>query len=424
MYRAPIRGSKGNRLVTISGVHAQDLRFALDGGAGSDAVHRDPVYAYATACLQTDAGVYGTGFALTLGDGNDLVCTAIQALGASLVGCEIEELMADFGRVSREIADNPRWRWLGPHKGVVHLALAALSNACYDLWAKSRGVPLWRLLLDLTPRQLVDTLDLSFCEDVLAPAQAVAMLESEMAGRHERLTALGGKFPGYDTSAGWFGYSDERIRDEVLRSLDQGFRAVKLKVGSGDPRRDLRRARIVRETAGDSVTVLLDVNQQWRPDVAAARALEFGDIGPYWVEEPTHPDDLAAHVRIVREISPLRVAAGEHLPNRVVFKNYLQSGALHFAQADCVRLGGVGEFLAVSLMARKSGIPVVPHVGDMGQVHQHLVVFNRVALGDSCPFLEHIPHLSEHFRHPAVVADGSYHFPQEPGSSSDFNVSS
>ncbi|MFM7320364.1 MAG: enolase C-terminal domain-like protein, partial [Armatimonadota bacterium] len=308
--------------MTIRSVRTSDRRFPLADGAGADAIHRDPVYAFACAEIVADDGTVGTGFALTLGEGNDLVCRVIEGLAEDLPGAEVEELMARFGEVCRGWADHPRWRWLGPHKGVVHLALAALSNACFDLWAKSRAVPLWRLLLDLTPEALVAACDFSYCEDVLPSGKAVEILRRESTGRAARDSVLSAGFPAYDTSAGWFSYDDARIEDNVRRAMDAGFPAVKLKVGSRDPVRDVRRAERVRSVAGDALQILLDVNQQWAPEVAVERALELSVVDPVWIEEPTHPDDIAAHRRIAEAISPIKVAAGEHLPNRVVFKNY------------------------------------------------------------------------------------------------------
>ena len=409
--------------MTIQSVRTRDRRFPLPGGAGADAVHRDPVYAFACTELVADDGTVGTGFALTLGEGNDLVCRVVEGLAQDLPGRGIEELMADFGATCRAWADHPRWRWLGPHKGVVHLALASLANACFDLWAKSRGVPLWRLLLDCTPEALVAACDFSYCEDVLTPAAAIEILRGELRLRPSRESILRYGFPAYDTSAGWFSYDDARIERNVRQAMDAGFGAVKLKVGSPDPARDVRRAELVRSVAGDTLRILLDVNQQWRPDVAIERAQALSVVDPLWIEEPTHPDDIAAHCRIAREIAPVRVAAGEHLPNRIAFKNYLAAGACHYVQADAVRLGGVGEYLVVALMAKAHGLPTVPHVGDMGQLHQHLVLFDHVALGDPCPFLEVIPHLRDRFAFPARVESGRYATPPEPGASTAFRES-
>lgn len=369
--------------------------------------------------LTSDRGLRGTGIALTLGKGNGLVCQAIELLAHSLAGREINELMSDFGRVSRDLADDPSLRWLGPHKGVVHLALASITNACFDLWAKSRGVPLWKLLLDLEPEALVRTLDLSYVEDELSRDEALQLLRDHAVTRSRREPMLLRGYPGYDTSVGWMAYDDAQVRELTLRAVEQGFVAFKLKVGSADEKRDLRRAAMLRETVGRNGTLMFDANQQWGLEQARRMCGELANFDPLWIEEPTHPDDLHAYVELAKQISPVRIAAGEHLPNRVVFKNFLHYGALHFVQADCTRLAGVSEFLAVSLMARKYKRPIVPHVGDMGQLHQHLVLFNHIALDDEVHFLEHIPHLKQHFVFPARVEDGFYAVPQEPGASTD-----
>ena len=404
---------------TINSISTHDLRFTLEAGAGADSVHSNPQYSYAVTQLKTDSAVDGLGLAFTLGGGNDLVCRAIQELGEILVGMEIESLMAEFATVYRAILEHPQFRWLGPHKGVVHLALSSIVNACWDLWAKARGLPLWRLLLDLSPEQLMNTLCLDYLDDALTRAEALALLHDEQAQRETRLGILKSGYPGYDTSIGWFQYSDDVIKENIRRSIAIGFDALKLKVGSADGERDIRRAYMVREAAGDDARVMLDVNQQWTLPQAIAMSRQLRGMNPYWIEEPTHPDDLLAHQTLSREIAPLKLAIGEHLPNQIMFKNYLQASAAGFLQPDCVRLGGVSEFIVVSLMARKFNVPVVPHVGDMGQIHQHLVLFNHIALGHEVVFLEYIPHLREHFVHPARVEAGVYATPQEPGSSAD-----
>jgi len=403
------------RQVTIAQVEAQDRRFPLHDGAGSDAMHSGAEYAFAVTRLRTDSAVEGCGITLTLGRGNRLVCDAIEQLGSSLAGREIEETMAEFGTVSRRLADDPALRWLGPHKGVVHLALASLVNACFDLWAKARGVPLWRLLLDLQPQQVVALLDLSYVEDVLSGDEALALLRDHLPTRAQREGVLLTGYPGYDTSVGWFQYDDRRVLANAQQALAAGFRAFKLKVGSRDPERDLRRAAMLREIAGPDCRLMFDANQQWSLREARHMCQALSAVDPYWIEEPTHPDDVEAHRALAREIAPLRIALGEHVPNRVLFKNFIQAGAVHFVQADCTRLAGISEFLTVSLLARKFGLPVVPHVGDMGQIHQHLVLFNHVALGHEVVFLEHIPHLREYFTHPACVNGGVYGAPQTPG---------
>ncbi len=404
---------------TISNVATRDVRFALEHGAGADSVHSNPKYSYAVTLLHTDKGLTGVGLTFTLGDGNDLVCEAIEALAAPLVGKNIEDLMSDFGRVWKSIADHPRYRWLGPHKGVVHLALASITNACFDLWAKARGVPLWKLLLDLSPDEVANFLDLSYLEDVLSREDVIAILEQNVPARPERERILGTGYPGYDTSVGWFQYSDDQIRENVKRSVGAGFNAMKLKIGSDDSERDIRRAKIVREIAGDNALIMLDCNQKWTLPQAVRNSLALASMNPYWIEEPTHPDDVIAHQTLRRAIAPIKIALGEHVPNRVIFKNYFQARAVDICQPDALRLGGINEFIAVSIMARKFGITVVPHVGDMGQIHQHLALFNHIALGHQALFLEYIPHLREHFVYPVVVENGTYRTPQAPGSSSD-----
>ncbi|HZK63926.1 MAG TPA: enolase C-terminal domain-like protein [Puia sp.] len=403
----------------IQKIEVRDARFPLEKGAGSDAIHRDPVYSYAVTNLIDDSGLSGTGFAFTLGEGNDLVCKAAQFYAQKLIGKDIEELMAGFGQVFYQLSNEQQFRWLGPHKGVVHLALASVTNACYDLWAKKRGLPLWKLLIDLSPEQILNTLDLSYLEDELTREQALTLLHSQENGRNARETILKKGYPGYDTSVGWFNYDDEKVRENCRRAIAEGFTAMKLKVGSTDPQRDLRRADIVREEAGTNCKVMLDANQQWTLPQALSICKALQSMNPYWIEEPTHPDDILAHKTLAEAIAPVKLALGEHVPNRIIFKNYLQTGCAGFIQVDAVRVGGVSEFITVSLLCRKYGIPVVPHVGDMGQLHQHLVLFNHIALGHEALFLEHIPHLQKHFVHPVQIADGVYKTPQEAGSGCD-----
>jgi L-fuconate dehydratase len=400
----------------ITRIDVKDKRFKLEKGAGSDAIHRDPVYSYAVVNLVDDSGILGTGFAFTLGQGNELVCQAAAFYAEQLKGNDIEELMADFGGVFNQLSNEQQFRWLGPHKGIVHLALAAVTNACFDLWAKKRGVPLWKLLTNISAEQIVNTLDLSYLEDVLPRSEAIQMLQDAEGGKNERNKILKTGYPGYDTSIGWFNYDDKKVRANCRRAIENGFTAMKLKVGSVDPQRDIIRANIVREEAGDEVQIMLDANQQWSLPQAMRVCKELKKMNPYWIEEPTHPDDILAHSALANFIEPVKLAVGEHLPNRVVFKNYLQHSCAGFMQVDAVRVGGVSEFITISLLSKKYGIPVVPHVGDMGQLHQHLVLFNHITVGHEALFLEHIPHLQNHFVHPVVVQDGVYQVPQTAGS--------
>jgi L-fuconate dehydratase len=401
----------------IKKIDVSDARFPLAKGAGSDAIHRDPIYSYAVTNLLDDNGLTGTGFAFTLGEGNDLVCKAAKFYAEQLKGRDIEELMANFGSVFNQLSNEQQFRWLGPHKGVVQLALASVTNACYDLWAKKRGVPLWKLLIDLSPEQIVNTLDLSYLEDELTREQAIKLLQNNQADKENRKQILTTGYPGYDTSIGWFNYSDDKVRENSKKAIAEGFTAMKLKVGSADPERDIRRSHIVREEAGDLVKVMLDANQQWTLPQALKICKDLQSMNPYWIEEPTHPDDILSHKTLADAIAPIKLALGEHVPNRIIFKNYMQIKSAGFIQVDAVRVGGVSEFITVSMLCRKYNIPVVPHVGDMGQLHQHLVLFNHISLGHEALFLEHIPHLQKHFVHPVKIEGGVYKTPMEAGSS-------
>lgn len=406
----------------IKSISIRDARFPIGSGHGSDAIHKDPIYSYAVTLLHDDQGRTGTGLAFTLGEGNQLVCEAAKFYAHRLAGQSIEEIMANFGARQLALADEQQFRWLGPHKGIVQLALASVTNACWDLWAKTRGVPLWKLLLDLTPEQVVATLDLSYLEDELLPKQAWNILREQQPTRASREGVLKTGYPGYDTSVGWFNYDDNQVRENCKRAVAAGFTAMKLKVGSRDPERDLRRAAIVREVAGEKARVMVDANQQWTLPQALDICQRLRAINPFWIEEPTHPDDVLGHKTLADAIAPTKLALGEHVPNRVVFKNYLQAKCAGFIQVDAVRVAGVSEFIAVSLLCKKFGIPAVPHVGDMGQLHQHLVLFNHIAVGHEAIFLEHIPHLREHFVHPCRVEGGVYQTPQNIGASCDLKT--
>ena len=403
----------------ICKIWTSDVRYPIGSGHGSDAIHQDPVYSYAVTLLQNDKGHTGSGLAFTLGAGNQLVCEAAKFYAHRLVGMDIEEIMADFGARQKAMADEQQYRWLGPHKGIVQLALSSVTNACWDLWAKSRGLPLWKLLLDLTPEQILATLDLSYLEDELTREQALQILHAAQPTRAIREGILKSGYPGYDTSVGWFNYADEQVRENCRRAMAAGFTAMKLKVGSPDPERDIRRASIVREVTGDKARVMLDANQQWTLPQALDICQRLRPLNPFWIEEPTHPDDVLGHQTLASAVAPMKLALGEHVPNRIIFKNYLQAKCVGFIQVDALRVAGVSEFLAVSLLCKKFGVPVVPHVGDMGQLHQHLVLFNHIGIGHDVVFLEHIPHLRKHFIHPVIVENGVYQTPQETGASSD-----
>lgn len=408
-------------LIIISKITSRDLRFPLAEGEGVDSVHSNPVYSYAVTELQAENGLVGTGMTFTLGSGNELVCQAIELLSQQLVGKDILELMANFGNELFSLSNHSQLRWLGPHKGVIHLALASITNACFDLWAKIESKPLWKLLIDLKPEEIANLLSFSGVDDVLNRSQAIEILQNNFPSRDDRLAGLKAGYPGYDTSAGWIHYDNKKIVEKSNRAIDQGFGAVKLKVGSDNPQRDIKRLFLLRESLGDSVKIMLDANQKWSLVEALSISEAIKDMDPYWIEEPLHADDIVGHRTLQEAVAPVSVALGEHVPNAVVFKNFMQLNAMKFCQVDCTRVAGVSEFILVSLLARKFNMPVVPHVGDMGQIHQHLVVFNHVALGSEKVFLEYIPHLRQHFKFPASVADGYYQLPQEEGASCDFN---
>ena len=407
---------------SIRAYSVHEVVFDLEEGAGSDAVHSNPQYGYAVTILKTDSGLEGTGLTFTLGAGTGLITEAIRMLINPLIGRDVEELMSEFGRVQATLSNHPQIRWLGPHKGVIHAALSSMTNACFDLWAKQRGVPLWKLLLDLPSSDLVNLIDLTYYADVLTAGEAVQMLDSLRPSRPLRESILQQGYPGYDTSVGWFQYSDDKIRENARRAMAAGFTAMKLKVGSPDSERDIRRAHLIREVVGPRANIMLDANQAWSLPTAIRTGLELACIQPYWIEEPTHPDDILGHQTLARVLAPIPVAVGEAIPNAILWKNFLQAGAVGIVQADCTRLAGISEYLAVVILAKKFPVRVIPHVGDMGQIHQHLVLFNHIALDHEKLFLEYIPHLREQFVRPARVIDGAYQIPQEPGASTDLKT--
>eukprot|EP00052_Salpingoeca_macrocollata_P019888 m.166113 g.166113 ORF g.166113 m.166113 type:complete len:488 (+) comp21097_c1_seq3:1045-2508(+) len=412
---------KERERMKISAVTTRAIRFRLAPGCGSDAVHTSGLYGYAVCVLKTDSELEGHGIAFTLGMGTDIVERAIQHLAKELVGRDIEALMATFAVTFRALADAPALRWLGPHTGVIHLALAAITNACFDLWAKARTQPLHQLLLSLSDQQLLALVDLSYLEDVLTEAEAQDLIAQARKTRSSRESVLETGVPGYDTSCGWLSFSDDAIRQKVQESVQKGFKAVKLKVGgfnATDMERDLRRLELIRSVVGPDFLVALDANQRWTLPQALEICPRLARLNPLWIEEPTHPNDVAAHAEIAKLVAPIPVACGESLSNRVQFKNYFKANALQICQVDPTRVGGVAECLAVALMAKKFNIPVIPHVGDMGQISQHLVLVYHIAFDLPLQFLEFIPHLNCFFVDPAQVAEGKYVVPSKPGASS------
>jgi L-fuconate dehydratase len=399
-----------------------DVRFPTSrSGAGSDAMNPDPDYSAAYVALETDDpdGLAGHGLTFTIGRGTEVCVAAIEALAPHVVGATVEELAADLGGFWRRLVTDSQLRWLGPEKGVVHLATAAIVNAVWDLYAKVEQKPLWKLLADMTPEQLVACVDFRYIDDALTPDEALAILRrnaSTKAEREQLLLAEG--FPAYTTSAGWIGYPEETLPERARDAIADGFTHLKLKVGA-DLESDLRRARLVREAIGPGYRLSLDANQAWGVEQAIAAVARLSEVDPWWIEEPTSPDDVLGHKRIRDAVAPLRVATGEHVQNRVVFKQLLQLGAIDACQLDCCRLGGVNEVLAVVLLAAKFGVPVCPHAGGVGlcEYAQHVSMFDYVAVGASLEdrVCEFVDHLHEHFVDPVRVVHGRYLAPTTPG---------
>jgi L-fuconate dehydratase len=415
----PMRTSAARRITSLD---ALDIRFptsvALDG---SDAMNPDPDYSAAYVILRTDHddGLEGHGLTFTIGRGNELCVAAAMALAPLVVGLAFEEITADMGAFWRRIVGDSQLRWVGPEKGVLHLATAAVVNAVWDLWAKIEQKPLWKLLVDMSPEELVRCIDFRYITDAITPADAVALLEPNVATRHQREAELQRSgYPAYTTSAGWLGYSDDKIRRLCREGLADGWSHFKIKVGR-DLSDDVRRAAIIREEIGPHRKLMMDANQVWDVGQAITSMKELARFDPWWIEEPTSPDDVLGHATIARAIAPIGVATGEQCQNRIVFKQLMQAGAIRFCQIDSCRLGGVNEVLAVILLAARFGIPVCPHAGGVGlcEYVQHLAIFDYVCVSASLEdrIVEYVDQLHEHFLHPVVIRDGRYMPPTAPG---------
>jgi len=409
-------------MARIVGLTARDVRFptsrTLDG---SDAMHTAPDYSAAYVVLTTDAGDHleGHGLTFTLGRGTEVCVAAINALAPIVVGRTLESITADMRGFWRAITGEQQLRWLGPEKGAIHLASGAIVNAVWDLYAKVEGKPLWKLLVDMSPEQLVACIDFRYISDVLTPVEALAILQRCAPTRAEReVEMLRSGFPAYTTSAGWLGYSDEKLRALCREAVAGGWTHLKLKVGH-KIEDDVRRARIVREEIGPDRRLMMDANQVWDVQEAITNLKELVAFDPYWVEEPTSPDDVLGHATIARAIAPVKVATGEHCQNRVIFKQLFQANAIGFCQLDACRLGGVNEVMAVLLMAAKFGIPVCPHAGGVGlcEYVQHVSLFDYIAVSGSLEnrVLEYVDHLHEHFLDPVRIRGGRYVAPSAPG---------
>jgi L-fuconate dehydratase len=418
------------RRMRIIGLTVYDVRFptsvSLDG---SDAMHRSPDYSAAYVVLHTDdPDLGGCGLTFTNGRGTEVCVAAIRALEPLVVGRTLEGITGDMRAFWRSLVSDDQLRWLGPEKGVMHLATAAVVNAVWDLWAKSMRLPLWQLLAHLPPDELVAAIDFRYIDDALSPDEAVDLLRASSAGKEQReLHVISDGVPAYTTSAGWLGYDDDKVVSLVREALADGFRHVKMKVGL-DLESDARRAALITSELGANAVLMMDANQVWGVDEAVAAMRVLGEFEPWWIEEPTSPDDVLGHARIRREIAPIRVATGEHVMNRIVFKQLFQAQAIDVCQIDACRVAGVNEILAILLLAKKFDVPVCPHAGGVGlcEYVQHLAVFDYIAVSGSLDgrVVEWVDHLHEHFRHPAVVEHGRYRVPRDAGYSIEMLPSS
>uniref|UniRef100_UPI0021E07A93 L-fuconate dehydratase n=1 Tax=Granulicella paludicola TaxID=474951 RepID=UPI0021E07A93 len=410
--------------ITITNVRVIDLRFPTSREQiGSDAVNKDPDYSAAYCILETDSDLSGHGLTFTLGRGTDLVVAALKYLAANVQGRTLDSITSDLSGFYLQVTGDTQFRWLGPEKGVIHLACAALLNAVWDLYAKSEGKPVWKLLTDMTPEQIVAIIDFRYISDALTRDEALTILRDKQAGKAERLAQIEQTgYPAYTTSAGWFGFSDDKIRQLCREGLADGWTHFKLKVG-GDAEDDLRRGRIVREVIGWDNRLMVDANQKWGVVQAIERTLQLAELKPWWMEEPTSPDDILGHARIRREAAPTRIATGEHCHNAVMFKQLLQAGAIDVCQIDSCRVAGIHENLAIILMAYKFGVPVCPHAGGVGlcEYVQHLSIFDFLCVSGALEdrVIEYVDHLHEHFVAPVTIKRGHYMVPQAAGYSGE-----
>ncbi|MFB6846576.1 L-fuconate dehydratase [Streptomyces sp. NPDC056373] len=408
-----------------------DVRFPTSEHLdGSDAMNPEPDYSAAYVVLRTDAGdgLEGHALAFTTGRGNDAQAAAIATLAPHVVGRSVEEVCGDLGAFSRSLVHDPQLRWLGPEKGAIHMATGAVVNAAWDLAAKRAGKPVWRLLGEMSPEELVAQVDFRWLSDALTPEEALEILRRAEPGRERRIGLLiDGGYPAYTTTPGWLGYSDEKLARLSREAVADGFTQIKLKVGAS-LEDDIRRMRVAREAVGPDIRVAVDANQRWDVQPAIDWMRELAPFDPYWIEEPTSPDDILGHAAVRKGLSPIKVATGEHIANRVVFKQLLQAGAVDIVQIDSARVGGVNENIAILLLAAKFGVPVCPHAGGVGlcEMVQHLSMFDYVAVSGTTEdrVIEYVDHLHEHFVDPVRVVDGHYLAPALPGLSAQMHPES
>lgn len=409
--------------IRITHLSVRDIRFPTSRSLdGSDAMNSAPDYSASYVVLHTDSaqGLEGHGLTFTIGRGNEICVAAVQSLAPLIVGLTLEEITADMGNFWHNITvGDSQLRWLGPEKGVIHLATAAIVNAVWDLWAKTEAKPVWKLLADMTPEQLVACLDFSYVTDAITPDEAIALLRRQEPGKAKReAQMLQEGYPAYTTAPGWLGYSEEKMRRLAREAVADGWTHFKQKIGA-NLEDDMRRAAILREEIGWERTLMMDANQVWSVDESVANMRRLAAFNPWWIEEPTSPDDILGHATIRTRIAPIGVATGEHCHNRVMFKQMFQAQALDFCQLDAARLGGLNEVLIVLLMAAKFDVPVCPHGGGVGlcEYVQNISLFDYIAVSGSLKnrVLEYVDHLHEHFLEPVVIRNGRYMPPQRPG---------
>ena len=413
-----VAGSAGARIVALD---CYDVRFPtsleLDG---SDAMNPDPDYSAAYAVLRTDApGLEGNALCFTIGRGNEVMVTAVAALRRHVVGRYVTDIVTDLGGFSAAMIGDSQLRWLGPEKGVMHMAIGAVVNAAWDLAGKVAGKPVWRLLADLSPEEIVALVDFRYLDDALTPAEALAILRAARAGQEERIARLERSgYPAYTSTPGWIGYTDEKLATLSRQAVADGFTQIKLKVGA-DTADDVRRIALAREVVGPGIRIAVDANQRWGIAEAEAAIAALAPWDPYWVEEPTSPDEILGHAKIRAAVAPAKIAVGEHVANRVIFKQLLQAGAADVLTIDACRVAGVNENVAILLLAAKYGVAVCPHAGGVGlcEMVQHLAMFDFVAVSATSDdrVLEYVDHLHEHFTDPVRVTGGRYLAPSAPG---------
>ncbi|MBC7723690.1 MAG: L-fuconate dehydratase [Burkholderiaceae bacterium] len=415
----------------ITAIQTSDIRFPTSQSLdGSDAMNADPDYSAAYLRVITDDadGLEGHGFVFTIGRGNDVQVAAIEALSGHVVGRDLDEVLDDMGATWRGFVWDSQLRWLGPEKGVMHMAIGAVVNALWDLKAKRAGLPLWQLLGRMTPEEIVDLVDFRYLTDALTPEEALQILRAAVPGRADReATLLASGYPAYTTTPGWLGYSDEKLVRLAKEAVADGFRMIKLKVGA-DVDDDIRRLRIAREAVGPDIRIGTDANQRWGVDEAIEWVSRLAEFDIAWIEEPTSPDDILAHAAIARGVAPIPVATGEHMANRIMFKQFLQADAVQVLQIDATRVGGVNENIAILLLAAKFGVPVCPHAGGVGlcEAVQHLSMFDFVAVTGTTDgrVIEFVDHLHEHFVTPVDVRGGAYRAPVAPGAGAEMLAAS